>query len=264
MILGVSGADHRDAGDELGIADLVPLLGQVEDHTELAVLHLGSSDIGLGQHGDGVFLGGGHLSGDLRGLAVVFDLHVLIGVQAVLGEQVTQDVLRRGALARGEDGAAFQVCKAVDGVTLFHHIQHAQRVDGQHLDAAVGLLVEGCRQVGRDGRHVQIPLDELWHDLIGRTIELQVVIHGGGAVLLHGEQMDQTHGGGAFQARDAEGLGRQRFCRGPAGQQADQHDHRQQQRCQFFHHQKLPHFLFLPLREIKFAKNICFTGSSLL
>ena len=84
MILGVSGADHRDAGDELGITDLVPLLGQVEDHTELAVFHLGSGDIGLGQHGDGVFLGGGHLSGDLRGLAVVFDLHVLIGIQAVL------------------------------------------------------------------------------------------------------------------------------------------------------------------------------------
>ena len=37
-----------------------------------------------------------------------------------------------------------------------HHIQHAQRVHGHHLDAAIGLLVEGRGQIGRDGGHIQL------------------------------------------------------------------------------------------------------------
>jgi len=41
------------------------------------------SDVRLGQNGDGVLLGSGHLGRDLRGLAVILDLQVPVGVEAV-------------------------------------------------------------------------------------------------------------------------------------------------------------------------------------
>ena len=98
----------------------------------------------------------------------------------------------------------------MDAVALFHHIQHAQRVHGHHLDAAIGLLVEGRGQIGRDGGHIQFTLDELGHDLVRCTVELQVVVLAGLAAALHIQQIDQAHGGGALQARNAHAA----FCFG--------------------------------------------------
>ena len=243
MLLCVGGAHHRHAGDELGVADLVPLSGQVQHDAQAAVLHLGGRHIGLGQHGDGVLLRGSHLGSHLRRLAVIFDLHILVGVDAVLPEQIAQHVLRGSPLAGGQDGAALQVCKAVDGVALFHHIQHAQRVHGHDLDAAAGLLVKGCGEVGRDGGDVHFALNELGHDLIGGTVELQVVGLGSRSVLFHGQQIHQTHGGGAFQAGHPDGGVRLGRC--PAGQHPDEKHRRQQQGCQFFHHCVVPSSLDL-------------------
>ena len=123
----------------------------------------------------------------------------------------------------------------MDGVALFDDIEHAQRVDRHDLNAAVGLLVEGRGQICGDRGHIQLALDELGHDLIGRTVELEVVVKGGRALLFHFQQVDQTHGGGAFQTRDADSGGG-RLGRCAAGQYAQQQCRRQQQRKQFFLH----------------------------
>ena len=184
MLLGVLLAHHSHTGDELGIGHLVPLLGQVQGHPQSLVLQTGGSDIGLGQHGNGV-LGGGHLGGHLGGLAIILDGHVLVGVDAVGVEQVAQHILRGSALAGGQDGAALEVCHAVDGVALLHHIQNAQGVHCHGLNAAVGFLVQGRCQIGRDSGHVQLALDEQRHDLIRSAVKLQIVVHGGSAGLLH-------------------------------------------------------------------------------
>ncbi len=98
----------------------------------MLVLQAGSGHVGLGQDGNGI-LGSGHLGGDLGGLAVVFNGHVLVGVNAVRVEQVAQHILRRGALAGGQDGTALQVGHGLHRIALFHYVQHAQRVDG-HSD----------------------------------------------------------------------------------------------------------------------------------
>ena len=206
MLLGVFGANHRHAGDQLGVADLVPLLGEVQGHPQGVILHGGGGHIGLGQHSDGI-LGHGHLGGDLGGLAVELDGHILVGINAVLLQDVPQDVLGGGALAGGQDGPALQVGHRMDGVTLFHHIQDAQGVDGHHLDAALGLLVEGGGQVGRDGSHIQLALGQQGDNLVGGAVELQVIVQRGGAVLLHGQQVHQAHGGGALQAGDPHSVG---------------------------------------------------------
>ena len=213
MGLGVLLTHHGHTGDKLGVSHLVPLLGQVQGHAQGVVLQTGRGHIGLGQHGNGV-VGVGHLGGDLGGLAVVFNGHVLVRVDAVGIQQIAQDVLRRGALAGGQDGAALQVSHGLDGVAaLFHHIQHAQRVDGHGLNAAVRLLVEGRGQVCRNGSHVQLALHQQRHDLVGRAVELQVIVHGGGAVFFHAQQVDKAHGGGALQPGNAQGIsGGQFFC----------------------------------------------------
>ena len=140
----------------------------------------------------------------------------------------------------------------MDAVTLFHHIQHAQRVHCHHLDAAIGLLVKGRGQVGGDGGHIQLTLDELGHDLVRRTIELQVVVLAGLAAALHIQQIDQAHGGGTLQARNAHAS----FCFGgksPASQQADHQRSRQQQGGQFFHHGSDSFLSLLFQPETKFA-----------
>src|SRR5699024_624012 len=191
----------------------------------------------------------------------------------VLGQDVPQHIFRGGALAGGQDGPARQVGHRLDGVALFHHIQHAQGVDRHHLDGPLGLLIEGGGQVGGDGRHIQLALSQQGDDLVRRAVKLQVVAEVGGAVLLHGQQVDQAHGGGALKASDAhrvgggEGVllrfgrgrtGRSRFGRGSrfgrirrrgsrpagdrpaAGRQAQQQGGGQQQGSKFFHDRKSP------------------------
>ena len=154
---------------------------------------------------------------------------------------------------------ALQVSHGLDGVAaLFHHIQHAQRVDGHGLNAAVRLLVEGRGQVCRDGSHVQLALHQQRHDLVGSAVELQVIVHGGGAVFFHTQQVDKAHGGGALQSGNAQGIGGGQFfcfftgssfgcclgdslagssfgCCTAAGSQAQCHGQRQQQGYDFFH-----------------------------
>ena len=212
MLLGVGLAHHGHTGDQLGVCYLVPLGGQVKGYPQGVVLQPGSGHIGLGQHGNGV-LRGGHLGGHLGGFAVILDVHILVRVKTVGSKQIAQHILRGSALAGGQDGAALEVGHAVDGVALLHHIQNAQGVHRHGLNAAICFLVQGRRQIGRDGGHVQLALDEQRHDLIRSAVELQVVVHGGGTGLLHREQVDKTHGSGARQARDAQRLGsRQRRC----------------------------------------------------
>ena len=186
---------------------------------------------------------------------------------SVASLQVAQHVLGRGALAGGQDGTALQICHGLDRIAaLFHYVQHAKRVDGNSLNAALRLLIQSRSQICRDGSHVQLALHQQGHDLIGGAVELQVVVHGGGAVGFHAEQVDQTHGGGALQARDAQGVGGGKLlcgfagsslggsgltggcragnggaCAAAAGCQAQRKAERQQQRYKFLHD-----VLFLP------------------
>ena len=184
VLLGVGLAHHGHTGDQLGVCHLVPLGGQVKGYPQGVVLQPGGGHIGLGQHGNGV-LRAGHLGGHLGGFAVILDVHILVRVKAVGGKQIAQHILRGSALAGGQDGAALEVCHAVDGVALLHHIQNAQGVHCHGLNAAVGFLVQGRCQIGRDSGHVQLALDEQRHDLIRSAVKLQIVVHGGSAGLLH-------------------------------------------------------------------------------
>ena len=212
MLFGVGLAHHGHTGDQLGVCHLVPLGGQVKSYPQGVVLQPGSGHIGLGQHGNGV-LRSGHLGGHLGGLAVILDVHILVRVKAVGGKQIAQHILRGSALAGGQDGAALEVGHAMNGVALLHHIQNAKRVHRHSLNTAAGFLVQRRCQIGGDGSHVQLALDEQRHDLIRSAVKLQVIVHGGGAVFLHGEQIDKAHGGRAFQPGNAQRLGSgQRRC----------------------------------------------------
>ena len=212
MLLGVGLAHHGHTGDQLGVRHLVPLGGQVKGYPQSVVLQPGGSHIGLGQHCNGI-LCAGHLGGHLGGFAVILDVHILVRVNAVGGKQIAQHILRGSALAGGQDGASLEVGHAVDGVALLHHIQNSQSVHRHGLNAAAGFLVQSRSQIGRDSSHVQLALDEQRHDLIRSAVKLQIVVHGGSPGLLHREQVDKPHGGGALQPGDAQRLGgRQRRC----------------------------------------------------
>ena len=96
----------------------------------------------LGQHGDGG-LASLDLAQSLGGFAAVLDGDIVVGVDAVLGQDIAQDILRRGALAGGDEGLALEISDAVYGLAIFDDVQHAQRVDAGNLNGTVGLLVQG-------------------------------------------------------------------------------------------------------------------------
>ena len=110
------------------------------------VLHQQGSGGGDGQHAHAV-LGGKHVGSDLLG-GEPLDGHIHGGVQPVLGQQIVEDVLRVGPLAGGVDGLALQVGHGLDGVPLLQDVQHTHRVHCQHLNGAVGLVVEVGGHIG--------------------------------------------------------------------------------------------------------------------
>ena len=142
-------------------------------------------------------------------LILPVDGHVVIGVDAVLAEQIAQRVLGRGALARGNDGLPLQVGDGLHGAAVFHDVENAQRVHGQYLHRALGLAVEHGGEVRGDAGHVQLALDERGRHLIGGAGEGEVIgvaaLDGAAGGVLH--ELDETHGGGALERGDAVARG---------------------------------------------------------
>ena len=99
---------------------------------------------------------------------------------------------------------AFQIRHRLDALAVLKDVEHAQGVDARHLHRALRFLVEGRRQVGRDGRRVQVALDQQRHDLIRRAIHGKAVVR----AVLAVHQVHKAHGGGALQARHAQAAGR--------------------------------------------------------
>ena len=225
--LGVSvgelGARHGHAGDETGLlagglAGGLPLPVEVQGHADLAVLGLGRGHEGLGQHGHGArTLGQG--SHALGVLALPLDGDVGVGVKARLAQHVLQRILGRGALAGGVDGASAQVGDGLDLVSQLADVEHAQRVDGDDVHAALGLVVEHAREVCRHGGHVHLGLCDERGDLVGGGQDLERPVLVGqvaGVGLAH--EAHQAHGRRALEGGGADGDGlRSRFGVGVPG-----------------------------------------------
>ena len=146
MLLHEFPAGYDAAHGQRGGGDGIPLSAQVQGLAHAGVLHQQGSGGGDGQHAHAV-LGGKHVGSDLLG-GEPLDGHIRGGVQPVLGQQIVEDVLRVGPLAGGVDGLAPQVGHGLDGVPLLQDVQHTHRVHCQHLNGAVGLVVEVGGHIG--------------------------------------------------------------------------------------------------------------------
>ena len=242
MLVQELAAHQQHGGNQLAVAAQgVPLLCQVQSHPQALLLAHGHHHKGLGQHGHGV-VHGGHLGHDLRGLAFPLHVHVLAQLQAVPGQQIGQGILGSRALAGGVNGLSGQALDIGDGLAaLFHHIQHAQGADGQHLHLSLGLVIQHGAQVGGHGHDVQLPLQEQRIQLVGAGSHPEVDGVGGFLVFRVVQQLHQAHGRGALQSAHPNGDG---FLLGlvgglgllgAAGKQCGGHQHRQQQGYKFFH-----------------------------
>ena len=205
-------ADDQNAGDQLGAGDLLPFLVHVKRNAQTLDLGHGAGDEGLRQHGDGGFARL-DLAQGLGGLAAILDGNVAVGVNAVLGQDVAQNVLGGSALAGGDDGLALQIPDRVDGLSVLDDVEHAQRVDAGNFHCTVRLVVERGGEVGGYSGGVQVSLDQQRHDFIGSAVHHEVVV--GGDLIAH--QVDETHRRGALQARDAQGVGGGKLLCGFAG-----------------------------------------------
>ena len=172
----------------------------VERNAQTLDLGHGAGDEGLRQHGDGGFARL-DLAQGLGGLAAILDGNIAVGVNAVLGQDVAQNILGGSALAGGDDGLALQIPDRVDGLSVLDDVEHAQRVDAGNFHCTVRLVVERGGEVGGHSGGVQVSLDQQRHDFIGSAVHREVVV--GGDLVAH--QIDEAHRRGALQARDAQG-----------------------------------------------------------
>ena len=140
-------------------------------------------------------------------------------------------------------------------VPALHDVEHAQRIDGQHLHAALGVVVEDRGKVGRDGGDIRGPLRQGGRHLIGGGGDIKVIVvvcDRSTVRFIH--ELHHAHCGGALQGHhvDVDRIGRlchvgwraarTRRFRGagiPGGGAACQQRGRQgqdtEQREQFFH-----------------------------
>ena len=123
--------------------------------------------------------------------------------QARALQQVVHDVLRRGALARHIDGMARQIAKRGHTRVARHHAQHAERVDVDDLHRALGLVVENARHVGGHQGDIDIALNDLGHDLVGRGADrkIELVIRLATRRLVH--KLHQANRGRPLERGDA-------------------------------------------------------------
>ena len=115
-------------------------------------------------------------------------------------------------------------------VPALHDVEHAQRIDGQHLHAALGVVVEDRGKVGRDGGDIRGPLRQGGRHLIGGGRNSKMIdVTRGNYILVFlfqlvseffdrftiGHHLDHAHGGRAFQGHNIDIKRIHRFLRGP-------------------------------------------------
>ena len=164
----------------------------------------------------------------------------------MLREQIGQRVLRGSALAGGVDGLSVQRGNVRYRLAaLFHDIQHTQCAGGQQHHAALRLVVQDGRHVGRHRQHIQLALHQLGRQLIGAGRDGEFVPVLRGAALRVIQQLYHAHGGRALQPAQPHSdrlgggfvailNGHRRFRR-YAGAQRQCQRQRQQQGYHFFH-----------------------------
>ena len=220
MFLGKRAAHHghtRQQARARVSCQLVPHIGQTYRRRQLAfALCDGSGLERLRQHAHGGRVGKQRRQ-HLGGLALKLKRHLAGQARAL--QQVVHDVFRRGALARHVDGATRQVAKRGHARVARHHIQHAQRVDVDDLHCTLGLVVENARHVGGHQGNVDISLNDLGHDLVGRGADrkVEIVVRGTVGRLVH--KLHQTNRRRTLERGDVylDGL---RGARRPTGSRA--------------------------------------------
>ena len=201
---------HHGGHDELAaIVQVVPGTGEVDGVPDAALaLGNGSGSGGHGEHGR-LDLPGDELGADLGGISKD-DLHVLVRVQAVLREQVAENVLRVGPLAGGIDGLALQILHGLDSraVAPLQDVEHTLGAQGQDLHIPLGLVIQVGGHVG--GHHGDVVLSvgggEPCHHLVVVGGHGVGVVVDGVVLVAIGEQLGRSNARGAGEHRQAHVL----------------------------------------------------------
>ena len=127
----------------------------------------------------------------------------MIGIDAVFRKKIAQGVFRRRALARRHDGLTLQVGHGLHAFAVFHDVENAKRVDRQHLDLALRLIVEHGGEVRGHAGHVELALEERGRHFVRRTSKgkgIFIASHFATLAVLH--QLHKTHSRGTLERGD--------------------------------------------------------------
>ena len=138
-------------------------------------------------------------------LALPFNGDIARWIDAVFSENIVEGVFRRGALATGINGLTAQVLSRLHAVAIFNNVEHAERIDGQNLHAAVGIVIEHRSQIGWHGRDVCFPLDQRCRNLISSSRDAEIIIVVGEfAALRIVHKFHHAHRSRSFQRHDVD------------------------------------------------------------
>ena len=132
-------------------------------------------------------------------LALPIDGDIPSGIDSVFAQKIAKRVFRRGALSGGDDGLSAQIIDGLQGISVFHDVQNAQRIDRQHLNFAAGFVVQNGGEVGGNARHVRFALQQRGRDRVGGSGDGKGV---GVVVFMIPHHFGESHCGRPLQRRD--------------------------------------------------------------
>ena len=186
---------HQRALTENG----VPFRRQVQHHLQLVVGAAGNGHHRLGQHRQ-CHLTGRHSGPQVGRLSIgVVHRHVDTGLVAQGLEN------KGGVLGRSVHRLSLQIGQRADTLAAVgHHVQHAQRIQGQHLHGAAGLVVHHAGGVGGQGRNVHAAADKGGGNVAGVGLHGNVVVQGCFALGGLADKLGHAEAGGAVERHDAD------------------------------------------------------------
>ncbi len=191
-------AAHRQHAVRIVIlGDRVPFIRQIQGAAHIGVLHHNACNGGNGQHAHVIFTAR-HARHD-RVRCHKFNLHISVGIfavnapcQPILLKQIFQHIFRVRALPGGINRLALQVGNALNRVAVFQNIQHAVGVEGANLHAAIRLVIEVRRDVGRQRRHIIFAARQPRHHVVIRAGHGKIIIIHGFACVICRHQADSA------------------------------------------------------------------------
>ncbi len=170
-------ANHYAAHHKLGIGiDRSPFVCKIEYYSRTFVFHrYGCRDrLRSDDHSVRLCCPYGH---ELCSFRLEFDRKIFSFLESVFPEEVSDDILRIGALSRCHYFTSFEVAESLYfGSRVVEDVEDTECIDGYDPYASVCFFVQFCREIRRDSGYVSLSVRYFRDHFIGSRYSVEFVI----------------------------------------------------------------------------------------